>query len=86
MVKFCSCFSISALAHPSIRRLAAGPWKDHRKFLNPCFSLKILQSYMPIFNAEVKTLVSRLQLNVDKDAFNMYDYMDAATLDVVCRK
>lgn len=41
---------------------------------------------MPIFNAEVKTLVSRLQLNVDKDAFNMYDYMDAATLDVVCRK
>lgn len=42
---------------------------------------------MPIFNTEVKTLVSRLQLNVNKDAaFNMYDYMDCATLDVVCRK
>lgn len=65
---------------------AAGPWKDHRKFLNPCFSLKILQSYMPIFNTEVKTLVGRLQQNIDGDAFNMYDYMDAATLDVVCRK
>lgn len=41
---------------------------------------------MPIFNTEVKTLVSRLQLNVGQEAFNMYDFMDCATLDVVCRK
>lgn len=67
-------------------RLLAAPWKEHRRFLNPCFSLKILQSYMPIFNTEVKTLIKRLELNVDKEAFNLYDYMDALTLDVVCRK
>ncbi|GAB0100689.1 Cytochrome P450 [Sergentomyia squamirostris] len=65
--------------------LPAAPWKDHRKFLNPCFSLKILQSYMPIFNREVKTLIDRLDLKVNSGSFDMYDYMDACSLDIVCQ-
>uniref|UniRef100_A0A1B0GJT8 Cytochrome n=1 Tax=Lutzomyia longipalpis TaxID=7200 RepID=A0A1B0GJT8_LUTLO len=65
--------------------LPAETWKDHRKFLNPCFSLKILQSYMPIFNTEVKTLIGRLGQRIGKGSFDMYDYMDACALDVVCQ-
>lgn len=62
-------------------------WKEHRRFLNPCFSLRILQSFMPIFNKEVKTMVERLKLQAEKGGtFDMYEYMDACTLDMVCRK
>uniref|UniRef100_A0A1B0DNC1 Uncharacterized protein n=1 Tax=Phlebotomus papatasi TaxID=29031 RepID=A0A1B0DNC1_PHLPP len=65
--------------------LPAATWKDHRKFLNPCFSLKILQSYMPIFNNEVKTLIGRLGQKIGSGSFDMYDMMDACALDVVCQ-
>ncbi|XP_055679623.1 probable cytochrome P450 313b1 [Lutzomyia longipalpis] len=61
-------------------------WKFHRKLLNPTFSLKILQTYMPIFNKEVKILVSRFEeiCNRTKPT-DIYNYMDALTLDVVCQ-
>uniref|UniRef100_A0A1B0DNC0 Cytochrome P450 n=1 Tax=Phlebotomus papatasi TaxID=29031 RepID=A0A1B0DNC0_PHLPP len=66
--------------------LPESEWKVHRKLLNPTFSLKILQTYMPIFNKEVKVLVSRLkELTNKKDATDIYTYMDALTLDVVCQ-
>lgn len=62
-------------------------WKEHRRFLNPCFSLRILQSFMPIFNQEVKTMCERLKVQAQKGGtFDMYEYMDACTLDMVCRK
>lgn len=42
---------------------------------------------MPIFNKEVKTMVERLKLQAKKGGtFDMYEYMDACTLDMVCRK
>lgn len=62
-------------------------WREHRKFLNPCFTLKILQSFMPIFNKEVKTMVERLKVQASQGGtFDMYEYMDACTLDMVCRE
>lgn len=61
-------------------------WKEHRKYLNPTFSLKILQSYMPIFNKESHTLTNRLKDFIRKPAFDIYRFMDACTLDIVCRK
>ena len=55
--------------------------------MNPCFSLRVLQSFMPIFNKEVKTMVERLKLQASKGGtFDMYEYMDACTLDMVCRE
>lgn len=42
---------------------------------------------MPIFNKEVKTMVERLKLQAKQGGtFDMYEYMDACTLDMVCRE
>ncbi|GAB0086063.1 hypothetical protein DMENIID0001_000490 [Sergentomyia squamirostris] len=59
-------------------------WKIHRKLINPTFSLKTLQSYMPIFNRQVNVLVSRLEELDGKNETDMYPYMSALTLDAVC--
>lgn len=62
-------------------------WKNHRKFLNPCFSLKILQSYMPIFNEQSCVMMDNMAAKAkSKESFNFYEYMDACTLDMICRK
>lgn len=61
-------------------------WKNHRKFLNPCFSPRILQSYMPIFNEQSAIMMKNLQPQVGGDSFNFYEFMDACTLDMICRE
>lgn len=61
-------------------------WKAHRKFLNPCFSLKILQSYMPIFNEQSEVMMQNLAAKLDGSIFNFYEFMDACTLDMICRE
>uniref|UniRef100_A0A1L8E4G7 Putative cytochrome n=1 Tax=Nyssomyia neivai TaxID=330878 RepID=A0A1L8E4G7_9DIPT len=41
---------------------------------------------MPIFNKEVQTMVERLKHQADKGGtFDMYKYIDACTLDMVCQ-
>ncbi|GAB0095727.1 Cytochrome P450 [Sergentomyia squamirostris] len=60
-------------------------WKNHRKYLNPTFSLKMLQSFISIFNKEARTLTNRLNELLGKPAFDIYRFMDACTLDIVCQ-
>uniref|UniRef100_A0A1B0F058 Uncharacterized protein n=1 Tax=Phlebotomus papatasi TaxID=29031 RepID=A0A1B0F058_PHLPP len=59
-------------------------WKNHRKNLNPCFSLKILQSYMPIFNEQAGIMMKNMSAKLNKGSFNFYEFMDACTLDMIC--
>lgn len=66
--------------------LKGDTWKAHRKFLNPCFSLKILQSYMPIFNEQSEIMMKNMAAKINKGNFNFYEFMDACTLDMICRK
>ncbi|XP_059621809.1 uncharacterized protein LOC132265248 [Phlebotomus argentipes] len=73
------------LAGNGLLVLPVDAWKDHRKYLNPTFSLKILQSYIPIFNKETQTLVNRLRKFDGKPEFDIYQFMDACTLDIVCQ-
>uniref|UniRef100_A0A1L8E439 Putative cytochrome n=1 Tax=Nyssomyia neivai TaxID=330878 RepID=A0A1L8E439_9DIPT len=60
-------------------------WKTHRKNLNPCFSLKILQSYMPIFNEQAGIMMKNMSAKLNKGSFNFYEFMDACTLDMICQ-
>ncbi|GAB0086096.1 Cytochrome P450 [Sergentomyia squamirostris] len=76
---------VSTLAGNGLVCLPADTWKEHRKYLNPTFSLKILQSYMQIFNKETNTLTDRLKQYTGKPAFDIYELMDACTLDIVCQ-
>ncbi|XP_059621811.1 cytochrome P450 4c21-like [Phlebotomus argentipes] len=60
-------------------------WKNHRKNLNPCFNVKILQSYMPIFNEKAGIMMKNLTARLHKGPFDFYEFMDACTLDMICQ-
>lgn len=61
-------------------------WKPQRKILNTAFNIRILQSFIPIFNAKVTYLVRNIGERVGKDAFDISELMFACTLDMVCCK
>lgn len=65
--------------------IAAGAvWKPIRKLLNPCFNLKILQSFVPIFNEKTNLMLSNMDKEVNKGLIDISQYMFACTLDMVC--
>lgn len=59
-------------------------WKMHRKYLNPCFNPKLLQSFLPIFNKKSKILADRLKVKLGKDEFDVYNFIGKCTLDMIC--
>ena len=70
-----------------LRNFSAALWKVHRKLLNPSFSPKILQSFLPIFNEKAITLTHLLETEVSaKSVFDVYPYLNATALDMVCSK
>lgn len=64
--------------------LAGAFWKPIRKLLNPSFNLKILQSFVPIFNDKTNIMLDNLEAEVGKKNFDVSQYMFACTLDMVC--
>lgn len=66
--------------------MKADKWRVQRKLIDPCFGVKILKSYMPIFNENISIMMDNLEKKVDKGTFNFYESMDACTLDMICRK
>lgn len=65
----------------------ASLWKVHRKLLNPSFSPKILQSFIPIFNEKAITLAKLLDKEVTAGSvFDVYPYLNATAMDMVCSK
>lgn len=63
---------------------AAVVWKPIRKLLNPCFNLKILQSFVPIFNDKTNLMLNNLKKEVGTGPFDVAQYLHACTLDMVC--
>lgn len=59
-------------------------WKVHRKLLNSSFNMKILKSFIPVFNEKSEILCKRLDSLVDKDPFDFYDVIANCTLDMIC--
>lgn len=59
-------------------------WKHDRKSLGTAFNLKILQSFVPIFNAKVKHLVRNISLKVGQGYFDITPMIHACTLDMIC--
>lgn len=61
-------------------------WRSHRKMLNNAFNLKILQSFVPIFNEKVEYLIRNLNDRVNDDYFDITPMIHACTLEMICGK
>lgn len=59
-------------------------WKIHRKLLNPAFSTKMLQSFIPIFSEVSREFSEILEGHLNKSEFDILDYAVKATLDSIC--
>lgn len=71
--------------HFSFAKCLAGAfWKPIRKLLNPTFNLKILQSFVPIFNDKTNIMLENLDKEAGNPNFDLSQYMHACTLDMVC--
>lgn len=62
-------------------------WKKDRRAINPTFNNRILQSFVPVFNANVDILVETLRPYVTgRQPFDIGENIGACTLDMVCGK
>nr|XP_019534358.2 cytochrome P450 4c21-like [Aedes albopictus] len=59
-------------------------WKSQRKALNPTFNLRILHSFVPIFEKCSEKLVSELEKCKDGETVNMFKYTSRCALEMVC--
>ncbi|XP_069680212.1 cytochrome P450 4c21-like [Periplaneta americana] len=59
-------------------------WHSHRKIITPTFHFKILENFVPIFAENCDVLVDKLKKEVGGKAFNVYHYISACTLDIIC--
>lgn len=48
--------------------------------------MKILQSFVPIFNEKTNIMLEKLDQEVGNNYFDVSEYMFACTLDMVCGK
>lgn len=61
-------------------------WRPQRKMLNSTFNVRILNSFIPIFNEKTAIMIENLKANIGGEAFDISKYMFACTLDMVCGK
>lgn len=60
-------------------------WKLHRKTLNSTFNLRILNSFLPIFNDSARKLIQQLdQYASTGKTFNILAPLTHCTLGMVC--
>ncbi|XP_055611140.1 cytochrome P450 4c21-like isoform X1 [Uranotaenia lowii] len=61
-------------------------WKAHRKVLNPTFNLRILNSFQPIFNDCVNTMMRNIKAHVKPgEPMNILEFTSPCTLSMVTR-
>ncbi|CAF1594863.1 unnamed protein product, partial [Didymodactylos carnosus] len=59
-------------------------WRTRRRILTPSFhDTNLLNSFLPIFNEQSKICISRFEKVVNKPT-NLYPYITACTLDIIC--
>ncbi|XP_069680175.1 cytochrome P450 4C1-like isoform X1 [Periplaneta americana] len=59
-------------------------WHTHRKIITPSFHFKILENFVPIFSEKADILVKKLKEEVGGRVFDVYPYVSACTLDIIC--
>ena len=64
-------------------------WKRHRKMLTPAFHFKILESFVPVMNENVKVMLRKIDASVGSDEMNQNGVdvrwlITDCTLDTIC--
>ncbi|XP_055605424.1 cytochrome P450 4c21-like [Uranotaenia lowii] len=59
-------------------------WKRVRKAANPTFNLRILHSFIPLFDICCRRLVERLKKNEDGATIDLFKYTLRASAEMVC--
>lgn len=58
-------------------------WRRHRKILNPAFSMQILKTFVPIFDAKSSKLVKNFESLCGKEEFDIFPHMSAFFLETI---
>jgi cytochrome P450 len=59
-------------------------WRHHRKLLNPCFTMKILDGYVPIFNKCARNMSDNVaKYAASGEVFNIEKNVHACSLDMI---
>ncbi|KAF9416789.1 hypothetical protein HW555_005919 [Spodoptera exigua] len=58
-------------------------WKVHRRLMLPIFNNRIIEDYIEVFGKQGKVLVERLQEQVGKPSFDIYQYISSCMMDIV---
>lgn len=71
--------------HGLISASVKGKWKEHRKFFNFSFNLKILESFMPTFVDYSEVLCENLAKEIgSENEFDFLVYAKKASFDILC--
>lgn len=63
--------------------LKGSEWQTRRKIINPAFHQDVLTSFLPIFNAESKAVVTSIKDQVNDSEFDMLPSINKMTFDVM---
>nr|WCC58127.1 cytochrome P450 [Pharsalia antennata] len=62
-----------------------GPkWKKRRKMVTPAFHFSILEKFIEVFEQNLDILISELNNETNKDAVDIYPFVNLYALDVIC--
>jgi cytochrome P450 len=60
-------------------------YKSHRRLLDPCFIPKILNGYLPVFNAQSRVMVENVgKMAEENKLFNIEKNIHCCSLDMLC--
>lgn len=60
-------------------------WRNHRRIMNPAFSISVLQKLIPTFDEKSKILLKNLEAEVGKEAFDVYGYITACSMETLLK-
>ncbi|XP_058988313.1 probable cytochrome P450 313b1 isoform X2 [Musca domestica] len=59
-------------------------WNKHRRLLNPAFSRKAIQAFLPVFNREASTLVKKMAVTQGQ-TLEIYGLLKKIVLEIACQ-
>lgn len=61
-------------------------WKKHRKLLTPAFHFCIMEQFVMTMENNAGKMIECMEKELGKPVFNIYSYVAACTLDIICGK